>query len=156
MQLVDQNGEVVYERYAKESPVVDFTDIDGNPLPTPTQQHAKAECDINNILRQYDRTGLITHINTATAQYGDFTEVNEYQESLNMVMNAQEAFMALPSAIRKQFENDPGQFFEFATNPENQDAILFTPMKFIKTQQIFELPWFVFFKCFIYPITVGL
>ena len=104
--------------------VVDFTDIDGNPLPTPTQQHAKAECDINNILKQYDRTGLITHINSAKAQYGDFTEVNEYQESLNRVMMAQEAFMELPSAIRKQFENDPGQFFEFATNPENQDAMV--------------------------------
>ena len=104
--------------------VVDFTDIDGNPLPTPTQQHAKAECDINNILKQYDRTGLITHINSATAQYGDFTEVNEYQESLNRVMMAQEAFMELPSAIRKQFENDPGQFFEFATNPDNQDAMV--------------------------------
>lgn len=104
--------------------VVDFTDIDGNPLPTPTQQHAKAECDINNILKQYDRTGLITHINSAKAQYGDFTEVNEYQESLNRVMMAQEAFMELPSAIRKQFENDPGQFFEFATNPDNQDAMV--------------------------------
>jgi len=104
--------------------VVDFTDIDGNPLPTPTQQHAKAECDINNILKQYDRTGLITHLNSAKAQYGDFTEVNEYQESLNRVMMAQEAFMELPSAIRKQFENDPGQFFEFATNPDNQDAMV--------------------------------
>jgi len=103
---------------------INFNDEDGNPLPTPTQQHAKAECDINNILRQYDRTGLITHVNRATAQYGDFTAVNEYQESLNRVMSAQDAFMALPSAIRKQFENDPGAFFEFATNPANAEHMI--------------------------------
>ncbi len=103
---------------------VSFLDEDGNPLPTPTQQHLKAECDINNILRQYDKTGLITHVNNATAQYGDFTEVNEYQESLNRVIAAQDAFAALPSHVRKRFANDPGEFFEFATDPSNFDAMV--------------------------------
>jgi phage internal scaffolding protein len=101
-----------------------FLDEEGNPLSTPTQQHMKAEVDINNILRQYDRTGLITHVNNATAQYGDFTEVNEYQESLNRVIAAQDAFAALPSNVRKRFANDPGEFFEFATNPDNFDAMV--------------------------------
>lgn len=106
--------------YSKKPRVaLSFLDEDGNPLPTPTQQHFKAETEINNILRKYDKTGLITHVNNATAQYGDFTEVNEYQESLNRVIAAQDAFMALPSAVRKRFANDPGEFFEFATNPEN-------------------------------------
>lgn len=111
--------------YGKRNQVaVSFLDEDGNPLPTPTQQHLKAECDINNILRQYDKTGLITHVNNATAQYGDFTEVNEYQESLNRVIAAQDAFAALPSDVRKRFANDPGEFFEFATDPSNFDAMV--------------------------------
>lgn len=101
-----------------------FLDEEGQPLPTLTQQHAKAECDINNILRQYDRTGVITHVAKAAGQYGDFTAVNEYQESLNMVIAAQEAFMELPSGIRKQFANDPGAFFEFATDPANADQMV--------------------------------
>ena len=101
-----------------------FLDEEGNPLPSQTQQAFKQETDINYILRQYDKTGLITHVNKAAAQYGDFTEVNEYQESLNRVIAAQDAFMELPSAIRKQFGNDPGAFFEFATNPDNLDAMV--------------------------------
>lgn len=103
---------------------VSFLDEEGNPLPTPTQQHMKAECEINNILRQYDKTGLITHVNRAVAQYGDFSEVNEYQESLNRVIAAQTAFMELPSDVRKRFGNDPGAFFEFATDPSNGEAMI--------------------------------
>ena len=109
----DEKGEILY---------------DDNDCPreraSKTEQHHKSLCDINNIIKQYDKTGLITHVNKAIAQYGDFTEVNEYQESLNLVMEAQEAFNALPAAIRARFENDPGQFLEFATNPANADEMV--------------------------------
>lgn len=109
---------------ARNRVATSFLDEEGNPLPTMTQQAFKAECEINNILRKYDKTGLITHVSGAVAQYGDFSEVNEYQESLNMVINAQNAFMALPSDIRKRFGNDPGAFFEFATDPSNNDEMV--------------------------------
>lgn len=109
---------------ARNRVTVCFKDEEGNPLPTPTQQHMKAECEINNILGKYDKTGLITHVNRAVAQYGDYSEVNEYQESLNRVIAAQNAFMELPSAVRKRFANDPGAFFEFATDPSNHDEMV--------------------------------
>jgi phage internal scaffolding protein len=101
-----------------------FLDENGDPLPSNVEQHHKDACDIDKILRQYDKSGLITHVNQATAHYGDYTEVNEYQVSLNMVMDAQNAFMELPSAIRAQFSNDPGLFFEFASNPENASQLV--------------------------------
>lgn len=96
-----------------------FLDEDGNPAIGRCKQSHKAECDINNILRNYDRTGLITHVNRSTAEYGDYSEVNEFQDSLNMVISATDSFMELPSEIRKKFGNDPGNFFEFATDPKN-------------------------------------
>nr|QXN72798.1 MAG: internal scaffolding protein [Microvirus sp.] len=89
-----------------------------------TEQHHRDACSISTILNQYDKTGLITHVNKATAAYGDYTEVNEYQESLNMVIRAQNAFGELPAHIRKRFDNDPGEFFEFATNPANLDEMV--------------------------------
>ena len=89
-----------------------------------TEQHHKDACSISQILSMYDKNGLITHVNRSKAQYGDFTQVNEYQESLNMVIRAQDAFSELPSDIRKRFQNDPGQFFEFATNPDNQEEMV--------------------------------
>lgn len=110
--------------YGKKKKVtVSFVDSDGVPLPSMTKQAFKDQCDIHRIIKQYDTTGLIQHVNRSTAAYGDFTEVNEYQESLNRVIAAQGAFDALPAAIRKRFGNDPGEFFEFATNPENRDEL---------------------------------
>lgn len=89
-----------------------------------TEQHHKDNCEIDNILRKYDKTGLITHVNRATAEYGDFTLVNEYQESLNTVINAENAFMELPAHVRKKFGNDAGAFFEYATDPANKDGMV--------------------------------
>jgi phage internal scaffolding protein len=88
-----------------------------------TQQHFTAEADIKNIIRKHDREGLIANVNRARAMYGDFTEVNEYAESLNTVIRAQEAFMELPSDIRAKFKNDPGSFLEFVTNDANKEQM---------------------------------
>lgn len=101
-----------------------FLDENGDPSVGMTEQCHKDLCDIENILRKYDRTGLITHVNQAKANYGDFTLVNEYQENLNMIIEAQSAFDDLPSDIRKRFGNDPGAFFEFVTNPDNESELV--------------------------------
>ena len=101
-----------------------FVDENGDPEESLTEQHHKDSCDVIKILKQYDRTGLITHVNKSVAQYGDFTEINEYQDSLNLVNSATDAFMELPSEIRKRFGNDPGLFFEFATNPANKAELV--------------------------------
>lgn len=89
-----------------------------------TQQHMAQEADIRHIIRKHDRTGLITHVARGVATYGDFSEVNEYREALDIVRNAGQSFMQLPAEIRKQFNNDPGEFFEFATDPANSEKMV--------------------------------
>lgn len=89
-----------------------------------TQQHMKEECDIRAIIKRHDRTGIIEHVNRGVAQYGDYSEVNEYREALDLVNSAMESFEGLPSDIRKMFDNDPGEFFEFATNPDNAERMV--------------------------------
>lgn len=86
-----------------------------------TEQNHKDMCDVNNIIARYDRTGLLNHVNEGLAMYGDYTTVNEFQESLNFVMRAQAMFDGLPSDVRKMFGNNPGTFFEYVTNPENEE-----------------------------------
>lgn len=88
-----------------------------------TQQQFKSECCIHNILSQASRTGAFQHVNKAIAQYGDFTEVNEYRENLHKIQTANDAFLDLPSAVRRRFDNDPGKFFEFASDPSNLDEL---------------------------------
>ena len=114
-------GEFVSAFGSKMKVELDFKDENGEPLHSLTQQCFKDECDIGKILRKYDKTGLITHVNQAKADYGDYSEVNEFQESLNFVIKSQADFNALPSRIRKRFGNDPGAFFEFVTDPSNTD-----------------------------------
>jgi phage internal scaffolding protein len=87
------------------------------------QSHAQA-ADVRNIIKQYDRTGLIANVNKGIAQYGDYSEINEYQEALNMVIEANESFAELPSHIREQFNNNAGAFFEFATDPKNEEKMV--------------------------------
>jgi len=89
-----------------------------------TQQSHAAAADVRNIIKQYDRTGLIANVNKGIAQYGDYSEINEYSESLNMVRQANESFATLPSHIREQFNNNAGLFFEFATDPKNSEEMM--------------------------------
>lgn len=90
-----------------------------------THQAHKRECDINQIMLKWQKTGVIEHANTYAGRYGDFTNVpNDYHEAMNAVLNAQEMFMTLPSSVRKQFDNDPGQFLDFATDPKNADKMV--------------------------------
>jgi phage internal scaffolding protein len=85
-----------------------------------TQQHFKKATDIVEIIKKHDRTGIIEHVARGVAQYGDYSEVNEYREALDMVNNANASFMELPASIRQMFGNDAGAFFEFATDPKNE------------------------------------
>ena len=89
-----------------------------------TQQHHTPECEVNNIIAFHDRTGLIKNVQQGIAQYGDYSEINEYRENLDMIRQANENFMELPSHIRRLFNNNAGDFFEFATNPENEHQLV--------------------------------
>ncbi|AXL15257.1 internal scaffolding protein [Microviridae sp.] len=82
------------------------------------RQSMKDECDINNIMKRYQKTGLISHLKTYQGQYGEFADIN-FHEAMNAVASAQSMFETVPSRIRALFNNDPGRFIEFATDPAN-------------------------------------
>lgn len=88
--------------------------------PTRTKQSFKAECDINNIMKQYERTGIIDHTNNMHPEYGDFSNVADYHTAQNMVIDAQNSFDALPSHIRKRMGHDPANLIEFLSDPNNK------------------------------------
>jgi phage internal scaffolding protein len=87
--------------------------------PSLAQQHFKDECDINNILRQFNITGLLPE-SPLSPRYGDFTGIGDYHTALNRVIAAQDEFEALPAQIRARFDNDPAQLIEFLENSENR------------------------------------
>ena len=89
-----------------------------------TKQEHKAECDINNILKQYKQTGMIRHIASQGPIYADLPSDIDFQGSLNMVLDAQNAFSTLPSKVRERFANDPQRFLAFMADPSNADEII--------------------------------
>lgn len=91
------------------------------PEKTMAKQSFQAECDINTIMSKYQQTGLIEHVQKFQGSYGDFTSVADYQVSLNQVLDAQNAFDALPSSIRARFQNNPGAMLAFLEDPSNRD-----------------------------------
>lgn len=85
-----------------------------------TQQQFKDECDINTIIKNYGVTGTVPQ-KQRTPLVGDYTEaINDYQTALNTVMQADEAFMELPSAVRQRFDHSPQKLLEFVSDRENE------------------------------------
>lgn len=87
------------------------------------QQQFKDETDINNILRQFNVTGLLPET-PLSPRYGDFTGISDYQSALNAVIAAEDGFMTLPADIRARFANDPENLINFLDNPENKDEAI--------------------------------
>lgn len=88
-----------------------------------TRQEFKDECDINSIMRRYQSTGELPHLNLGTAQFLDVSSSLVFQESMNFIAEAQSMFNDLPSAIRDRFHNDPSQFLEFCSNGDNRKEL---------------------------------
>lgn len=91
--------------------------------PSLAQQQFKDECDINNILHQFNVTGLFPE-NPLSPRYGDFTGIKDYQSALNAVIAAESEFDALPAQIRARFNNNPEELINFLENKENLDEAI--------------------------------
>ncbi|WNK14697.1 MAG: internal scaffolding protein [Microvirus sp.] len=83
-----------------------------------TKQAFKDECDINNIMQRYQKTGILPETQQRVAQYLDATGF-DFQASMEQVAAAKTMFEQIPAAIREKFENDPAKFVEFCENPAN-------------------------------------
>lgn len=88
-----------------------------------TKQSMKDETDINFIINRYQKTGSLEHLREYEGQYGDFISI-DFHAAMNVITEADNMFDTLPSSIRSKFENDPGKFLDYATNPENHDGMV--------------------------------
>lgn len=90
-------------------------------LPSRTKQGPAAECEINKIMAKYHKTGLITHVNTRTGVFMDCSNIGSYQECVERIQNANDAFYTLPATMRERFDNNPGKLIEFLQDSKNVD-----------------------------------
>ena len=104
-----------------------------------TQAQFKDECDINHIMDRYMRTGCLSDplSQSRPGTYGDFTEMGDYMENMNKIIQAREMFDALPAKVRERFGNNPGAMIDFVMDPANQqEAIKLGLLEVIETNEI--------------------
>lgn len=90
--------------------------------PSRTQQQFKEECDVNNILRNYVTTGVLTHVSNVAPQFGDYSNMpSDYGEALALVEKSKEDFMLLPAEVREKFDNRPENLLKFIQDEKNID-----------------------------------
>lgn len=80
-----------------------------------TRQEFADESNINTILAKYHQGSLVmANGNSAVGAYMDVSEVIDYQGMVDLTIAAQDAFMGLPSSVRKEFDHDPAAFLAAA------------------------------------------
>lgn len=119
----------MFARYDKQGNLIRYKSavIDCSADPILTEQSHKAEVDINNIVKRHGgNLELIAKVNALRAVDMQFDDVtgNDFQEAMFKVAKAQESFDSLPSAIRKQFDNNPATFLDFVQNPDNAESLV--------------------------------
>ena len=72
----------------------------------------------HNIMAKFQQTGVINHAAKHQASYCE-ADGTTFQEAMNIVIEAQEAFSDLPSSLRSRFGNDPAAYLNFVSNEEN-------------------------------------
>ncbi|WNK12848.1 MAG: internal scaffolding protein [Microvirus sp.] len=117
---VNNDGETMSSFYVDHDPETFGCDPGG---PSLTRQEFADECDINTLMATYEKTGVLNHYNSNTPQYLDVSGVPDLAQAIQIVADAQTAFMTLNAETRKQFDNDPVKFVNFAENPENLDKL---------------------------------
>jgi len=89
-----------------------------------TRQEMAEECDINAIMKRYEKTGMIPVDSHGVPQYLDLTMTpDNLMQAMDLMIEAEASFMLLPAETRKEFDNDAMRFVEFASNPDNVERM---------------------------------
>lgn len=94
-----------------------------NNQPSMTQQHFKQESDVNYIVAQYVKTGVMENVSGESPVYGDISAFDtnfDLRRAYEAVGAAEEGFMKLPSEIRKKLDNDPSLLVSWLSDEANK------------------------------------
>lgn len=106
--------------------------------PSLTQQHFAQDVNINSIIAKFKTTGTMPQ-GAQKPSFGDFTGI-DFQQAQNIIAQANEGFMALPSALRKRFGHDPQNLINFVNNEANRDEAIKLGLINKQQEKIPEVP----------------
>lgn len=86
-----------------------------------TQQHFAEECDINTIVKRFGLGYDMPAAGIRVPLNGDFSNVVDLHQAMNLVRQAQESFDQLPADLRYNFDNNPAKLADFVSREENRE-----------------------------------
>lgn len=93
------------------------------PEPTLTKQADAAACDVNLIVSRWLKSGGAMDLSQRVGQFLDVSDIPDFHACQSFIASANSLFGSLSSEIREKFDNDPGQFLSFASDPANEEAL---------------------------------
>ena len=92
---------------------------------TRTQIQFQEQCNVNNIIAKYKKTGSVTHVrNAQEGVYADLSELPSLQEAYSVINQAQNAFQEVPAQVRQRFGHDPQAFIDFLSDQKNDEEAI--------------------------------
>lgn len=91
--------------------------------PQITDQSFKSQCDINVIMAQYAKTGMLPNQITIPPEFRDNTNTPSLEDAHNIVKGALNAFNSLPLDLRKLMDHNPQNLENFIADPNNGDFL---------------------------------
>lgn len=93
--------------------------------PSMTRQEFRDECDINTIMARYDSylADPMASLHTEPRYVDLVNTPSTLMEAMAALKEGEDAFMRLPAIVRKEFDNDPIRFVDFACDPVNIDRM---------------------------------
>lgn len=80
-------------------------------------------CDINKIVAQFHRTGMLPQV-TVAPMFADVAGAGDYREALERVRYAESVFRRQPADVRAAFGNDAAAFLDAFGSPEGLDRLV--------------------------------
>lgn len=92
--------------------------------PSMTRQEFAEDADVNNIVKRYDAHMADPTRSIREPIYYDFTVMPEtLMDAMTVLQDGEKAFMTLPASVRKEFDNNPAAFVDYASDPGNVDQM---------------------------------
>lgn len=76
--------------------------------------------NINSIMKKY-RMRDLPPLDPNSPLYNDYSEAGDFHTAMQITLNAEAAFAALPSEIRTKFQNDAGNLMNYLADPKNNE-----------------------------------
>jgi hypothetical protein len=87
-----------------------------------TDQSDKNSCDVNVMMKQYAKTGMLPSFSSKEPVYADVSEIPDFLTAHKLMQEANYLFLELPAEVRALMDHDPSRLGEFVKDPKNKEV----------------------------------